>query len=159
MWQPDHPPIPWCEAEEWLTCVRDSTKDTPFNILQETMRLTWRVLVDGPNIPRLIRIGPMACTIDGQAITIDTLRNLVGKLLREANQVMSNQLLLGLQTAWINRVIAQGNVANRVNEYEVEYSFLSDACNEFHRHGQDLAIHLFSDRRTRGLFIKGIDVD
>jgi hypothetical protein len=96
MWQPDHPPIPWCEAEEWLPCVRDSAKDTSFNRLRETMCLAWRVLGDGPDIPRLVRIGPMACTIDGQAVTIDTLRNLVGKLLREANQVMSNQLLLGL---------------------------------------------------------------
>jgi hypothetical protein len=32
----------------------------------------------------------MVCTIDGQAVTIDTLRNLVGELLREANRVMSN---------------------------------------------------------------------
>ncbi len=77
----------------------------------------------------------MACTIDGQAVTIDTLRNLVGELLCEANQVMSNQLLLGLQTAWINRAILQGNVADRVNEDEVGYFFLSDARNKFHRHG------------------------
>jgi hypothetical protein len=101
----------------------------------------------------------MACTIDGQAVTIDTLRNLVGKLLREANQVMSNQLLLRLQTAWINWVIAEGNVEDRANEDEVGYSFLSDARNEFHRRGQDLAIHLFSERRTRGLFVKGTDGD
>jgi hypothetical protein len=101
----------------------------------------------------------MACTIDGQAITIDMLRNLVDELLREANQVMSNQLLLRLQTSWINRVIAEGNVEDRANEDEVKYSFLSDAHNEFHRRGQDLAIHLFSDRRTRGLFVKGTNGD
>jgi hypothetical protein len=46
-----------------------------------------------------------------------------------------------------------------VNENEVGYSFLSDARNEFHRHGQDLAIHLFNDRRTQCLFVKGIDAD
>ncbi|CAM6037221.1 unnamed protein product, partial [Sphagnum compactum] len=45
------------------------------------------------------------------------------------------------------------------NEDEVGYSFLSDARNEFHRHGQDLAIHLFSDQRTRGLFVKGTEGD
>jgi hypothetical protein len=104
------------------------------------MRLAWRVLGNGLDIPRLIRIGPMACTIDGQPVTIDTLRNLVGELFREANQVMSNQLLLGPQTAWINRVITEGNVKDKANEDEVRYSFLSDARNEFHRHGQDLAI-------------------
>ncbi|CAM6013301.1 unnamed protein product [Sphagnum balticum] len=27
-WQPDHPAIPWCEAGEWLACVRDNAKDT-----------------------------------------------------------------------------------------------------------------------------------
>jgi hypothetical protein len=123
------------------------------------MRLAWRVVGDGPNIPRLVQIGPMACTIDGQAVTIDTLRNLVGELLREANQVMSNQLLLGLQTAWINRAIVEGNVEDRANEDKVEYSFLSNARNEFHRHGQDLTVHLFSDRRTRGLFVEGTDGD
>jgi hypothetical protein len=101
----------------------------------------------------------MACTIDDQAVTIDTLRNLVGELLRKANQVMSNQLLLGLQTAWIKRVIAEGNIEDRANEDKVGYSFLSNARNEFHRHGQDRAIHLFSDRRTRGLFVKGTDGD
>jgi hypothetical protein len=90
MWQPYHPPIPWCEADEWLACVHDSAKDTPFNRLRETMRLTWRVLGDDFDIPRLVRIGHMACTIDGQAITIDMLRNLVGELLRDANQVISN---------------------------------------------------------------------
>jgi len=159
MWQPDHPPIPWCEVDEWLVCVRDSAKDTPFNRLQETMRLACRVLSDGLDIPRLVRIGPMACTIDGQTITINTLQNLVGELLREANQVMSNQLLLGLQTAWINRVIAEGKVVDMANEDEVGYSFLSDARNEFHHHGQDLAIHLFNDRRTQGFFVKGIASD
>ncbi|CAM6053252.1 unnamed protein product [Sphagnum tenellum] len=106
------------------------------------MRLACTVLGDEPDIPRLVWIGPVACTIDGQAVTIDTLRNLIGELLREANQVMSNQLLLGLQTAWIKRVIAEGNVEDRVNEDEIGYSFLSDARNEFHRHAQDLAIHL-----------------
>ncbi len=112
------------------------------------MRLAWRVLGDRPDILTFIRIGPMACMIDDQTVTIDRLRNLVGELLREANQVMSSQLLLGLQTSWINRVIAQGNVANRENEDEVRYSFLSDASNEFHRHGQDLPIHLFSNGCT-----------
>jgi hypothetical protein len=143
MWQPDHPPIPWCEADDWLTCVRDSAKDTPFNRLRETMRLAWRVVGDGPDIPKLVQIGPMACTIDDQAVTIDTLRNLVGELLQEANQVMSNQLLLGLQTTWINRAIAEGKVEDKANEDEVGYSFLSDARNDFHRHKQDLAVHLF----------------
>jgi hypothetical protein len=84
---------------------------------------------------------------------------MVGKLLGEANKVMSNQLLLGLQTTWIGRVIAEGNIVDRVNEDKVGYSFLSDACNEFHRHGQDLAIHLFTNRLTRRLFIKGTNDD
>jgi hypothetical protein len=101
MWQPDHPAIPWHEADEWLAYIRDNTKDTPFNRLRETMRLACTVLGDGPDIPRLVRIGPMACTIDNHAVTIDTMRNLVGKLFREANNVMRNELLLGLQTAWI----------------------------------------------------------
>jgi hypothetical protein len=48
---------------------------------------------------------------------------------------MSNQLLLGLQTTWIGRVIAEGNIVDKVNEDKVGYSFLSDARNEFHRHG------------------------
>jgi hypothetical protein len=159
MWQPDHPAIPRCEADEWLACIRDDTKDTPFNRLRETMRLACTVLGDGPDIPRLVWIGAMACTINGQAVTIDTLRNLVSKLLGEANKVMSDQLLLGLHTAWIGRVIAEGNVVDRANEGDVGYSFLSDARNEFHRHGQDLAIHLFSDQHTRGLFIKGTNDD
>jgi hypothetical protein len=60
------------------------------------MHLTCTVLGDGPDIPRLVWIGPWACMIDAQTVTIDTLRNLVGKLLSEANKVMSNQLLLGL---------------------------------------------------------------
>jgi hypothetical protein len=96
MWQPDHPPIPWREADEWLTYVRENAKDTPFSKLRETMRLARVVSGDEPCIPKLVRIGPMACMIDGQAVTIDTLRNLVGELLREANRVMRNQLLLGL---------------------------------------------------------------
>ncbi len=56
-------------------------------------------------------------------------------------------------------MIAEGNVANKANEDKVRYSFLSDARNEFHPHEQDLAIHLFSDRRTRSLFVKGINGD
>jgi hypothetical protein len=59
------------------------------------------MLGDGPNIPRLVQIGPLACTINGQTITIDTLKNLVGKLFSEENKIMSNQLLLELQTACI----------------------------------------------------------
>jgi hypothetical protein len=38
MWQPDHPAIPWHEADEWLACIRDNAKDTPFTRLRETMR-------------------------------------------------------------------------------------------------------------------------
>jgi hypothetical protein len=110
IWQPDHPPILWCEADEWLTCVRENDKDTPFCRLRETMHLAGAVSDDELDILRFVRIGPMACTIDGQAVTIDTLRNPVGELHCEANQVMSNQLLLGFQTAWMNRVIAEGNI-------------------------------------------------
>jgi len=54
------------------------------------------VLGDALDIPRLVWIGLLACTIDGQIVTIETLRNLVGKLLNEANKVMNNQLILGL---------------------------------------------------------------
>jgi hypothetical protein len=54
------------------------------------------VLGDGPDISKLVRIGPLACIIDGQVVTIDTLQNLVGKLLTKANKVMNNQLLLRL---------------------------------------------------------------
>jgi hypothetical protein len=146
MWQPDHPIIPWCEADEWLAYIHDNAKDTPFKRLRETMRLVCTVLGAGPDVPRLVRTGPSACTIDCQAVTIDTLRNLVGKLFGEANKVMRNQLLLGLQTTWIGQVIAEGNIVDKVNEDKVGYSFLSDARNEFHRHGQDLAIHLFTDQ-------------
>jgi len=135
MWQPDHPAIPRCEADEWLACICNDAKDTQFNKLRETMHFTCMVLGDVPDIPKLVQIGAMACTIDGQAVTIDTLRNLVGKLLGEANKVMSDQLLLGLHTAWIGQVIAEGNVADKANEGDVGYSFLSDARNEFHRHG------------------------
>ncbi len=65
MWQLDHPAIPSCETEEWFACVRDNAKDTPFNKLWETMRLAWRVLGDGPDILKLVRIDPMVCAIDG----------------------------------------------------------------------------------------------
>jgi hypothetical protein len=51
MWQFDHPAIPWCETDEWLAYIRDDAKDTPFNRLQETMRLACTVLGDGPDIP------------------------------------------------------------------------------------------------------------
>ncbi len=80
------------------------------------MHLAGAVSGDEPCIPKVVRIGPMACTIDGQAVSINILRNLVGELLPEANQVMSNQLLLRLQTAWIGWVIVEGNVADRANE-------------------------------------------
>ncbi len=150
--QPDHPVVPWCEVHEWLACIRDNAKDTSFNKLRETMHLACMVLGNGSDIPRLVQIGPMVCMIDGEAVTIDTLRNLVGALLREANKVMNNQLLLGLETAWIRWVIAEGNIVEKANEDNVGYSFLSDACNEFQCHGQDLTIHLFSDRCTRGHF-------
>jgi hypothetical protein len=51
MWQPDHPAIPQCEVDEWLACIHDDAKDTPFNRLRETMRLACTVLGDGPDIP------------------------------------------------------------------------------------------------------------
>ncbi len=154
MWQPNHPTIFWCETDEWLAYICDNVKDTPFNRLRETMHLTCIMLGDGLDIPRFIQICLLACTIDGQVVTIDRLQNLVGKLLSEANKVMSNQLLLGLQIAWISQVIVEGNIVDRVNEDNVGYSFLSVTCNEFHRHGQDLVTHLFSDRHTINLFVK-----
>jgi hypothetical protein len=98
------------------------------------------VLGDGPNIPRFIRIGPLECTFDGQTVTIDILRNLISKLFGEANKVTSNQLLLELQTSWIGQVIAEGNIVGKANENNIGYSFLSNACNEFHRHGEDTCI-------------------
>ncbi len=58
MWQPNQPPLPWCEADEWLACVRENAKDTPFSKLRETMRLAGEVSGDEPCIPRLVRIGP-----------------------------------------------------------------------------------------------------
>jgi hypothetical protein len=77
------------------------------------MCLAYTMLGDGPNISILVRIGPMACTIDGLAATIDTIRNLVGKLFSKANKVTSNQLLLGLQTTWINQVITESNIVDK----------------------------------------------
>jgi hypothetical protein len=56
-------------------------------------------------------------------------------------------------------VIAKGNNVDRVNENNVGHSFLSDTCNEFHHHGQDLVIHLFSNWHTQNLFIKGTNND
>jgi hypothetical protein len=73
MWQLDHPPIPWCEADEWLACICKNAKDTLFSRLRETMCLVGAVSGDKPDILRFVRIGVMACTIDGQAVTIDTL--------------------------------------------------------------------------------------
>jgi len=58
---------------------------------------------------------------------------------------MNNQLLIGLQTTWISHVIDESNIDDRANENNIGYSFLLDICNEFHCHGQDLVIHLFSD--------------
>jgi hypothetical protein len=48
------------------------------------------MLGDGLDIPRFVWIGPLACTINGQIVPIDTLWNLIGKLLNEANKVMNN---------------------------------------------------------------------
>jgi hypothetical protein len=56
-------------------------------------------------------------------------------------------------------VIVEGNVANKANENNVGYSFLSNTCNELHRHGKNLIIHLFNDRHTRSLLIKGTNND
>jgi len=159
MWQPNHPAIPRCKADEWFACICDDVKDTSFNSLRKTMRLACTVLGNGPDIPRLVRIGAMACTINGQTVTIDTLQNLVGKLLGKANKVMSDQLLLRLHIAWIGQVITEGNVADRVNEGDIGYSFLLNARNKFYRHGQDLAIHLFNDRHTRDPFINNTNDD
>jgi hypothetical protein len=41
----------------------------------------------------------------------------------------------------------------QANEDNIGYYFLSGACNEFHRHGQDLVIHLFSNQHTRSFFL------
>ncbi len=65
---------------------------------------------------------------------------------------MSNQLLLGLQTTWINQVIVEGNIVNRVKENNVGYSFLLNIYIEFHRYGQDHVVHHFSDRHTQSFF-------
>jgi len=56
-------------------------------------------------------------------------------------------------------MIAEDNIVDMANEDNIGYFFLSDAHNEFQRHGQDFAIHLFNNRHTQGLFIKGIDND
>jgi hypothetical protein len=45
-------------------------------------------------------------------------------------------------------MIAEGNIVDKVNEDNIGYSFLSNACNEFHRHGQDLTIHHFNNQHT-----------
>ncbi len=44
--------------------------------------------------------------------------------------------------------MAEGNIVDKVNEDNVGYSFSLDTCNEFHRHGQNLTIHFFSEQHT-----------
>jgi hypothetical protein len=56
-------------------------------------------------------------------------------------------------------VIAKGNIVNMANEENVGYSFLSNICNEFHRHGQNLVIHIFSDQHTQSLLIQSTNND
>jgi hypothetical protein len=55
-------------------------------------------------------------------------------------------------------VIVKSIIANKANEDNIGYSFLF-ICNEFHYHGQDFAIHLFKNRHTQNLFIKGTNND
>jgi hypothetical protein len=131
-------------------------KDTPFNKLHETMHLACIVLDDGSDIPKLVWNNLLACTINGPTITIDTLRNIISKLLSGTNKVMNNQLLLSLQIVWIDQVIVKGNIDDKANEDNIGYSFLLNTCNEFHCHGQDPVIHLFSGQHTQSLFIKKI---
>jgi hypothetical protein len=33
MWHPNHPTIPWREANEWFACIHDYPKDTLFDAL------------------------------------------------------------------------------------------------------------------------------
>jgi hypothetical protein len=66
------------------------------------------------------------------------------QVFNEVNKIMNNQLLLGLKTAWINRVIVEGNIIDKANEDNIGYSFLLNTCNGFHHHGQDLTINLFN---------------
>jgi hypothetical protein len=47
---------------------------------------------------------------------------------------MNNQLLRGLQTTWISHVIVESNIADKVNEDNIGYSFLSNTYKKFHHH-------------------------
>jgi hypothetical protein len=48
--------------------------------------------MDNTNKPKLVKVGLLACIINGQFMNINMFRNLVCKLFNEANTIMNNEV-------------------------------------------------------------------
>lgn len=53
------------EVEEWLACVWNDAKDTPFIQLKETQHLVCTVLGDDLDNLKLVQTRPLVCTLEG----------------------------------------------------------------------------------------------
>ena len=112
------------------------------------MELTHYVTILDANTPRMLRIMwrdgvEEEMIFDGCPISTSSFRNMYQKLANDTEQMMHEQVLLGLEIPDLHHDF----ICDELNNTEPGYSFISDMRNRFHHHHHFLSSAMLDDKK------------
>jgi superfamily II DNA or RNA helicase len=158
LWCPGASDMDVVEVEQLVEYLDESvyTRDNPFGYVCMTQNLACSIAGDTKGKPYIMSSDPSSCNIDGYDIHICRIRSMIQALLRDCSTVMRHEVLVGLNTQWIEELLERRTpILDAVNSNAHGYSFISDTKNPFLRHRNDLLRHMFD--RSSSHYVSGYD--
>ena len=129
--------------------------NTPFCVIHHYGKVAARILRSASGVPAICKISDTECTIDGYRLSKQYLATTVHELVERAEALMALDVLRGLNTDWVGKLLAPGgtSIIEHLSETKPHYSFLNDKDNrEFEHHRHDLVHHLLASDELYGQY-------
>lgn len=133
--------------------VRKAVREDGYTAFSHLMELSHYATVLDANTPRMPRImwrdtAGEEMIFDGRPISTSSFRNMYQKLANETEQMMRQQILLGLELPDLHHDV----IHDELNNTEPGYSFITDTQNNFHRHHLFLISAMLDDEKFGNRF-------
>ena len=122
-----------------------------FSQIQEISHFTSTLSFNTPRMPRIIWEDDIGeeLVFDGRSITMTSFRVMYGKLLQDTEDLLRNDILLGLDLPDITHERIHDNLSCT----DVGYSFITDKANKFYLHRLFLIEAMLLDERFQSKFV------
>ncbi|KAF8155456.1 hypothetical protein B0H34DRAFT_675654 [Crassisporium funariophilum] len=146
-------PIDSKELEHIVQDIRKAVREDGYTTFSHLMELSHYVTVLDANTPRMPCImwrdaAGKEMIFDGCPLSTSSFRNMYQKLAHETEQMMRQQVLLGLELPDLHHNV----IYDELNNTEPGYSFISDTQNRFHHHHLFLISAMLDDEKFGNCF-------